>query len=413
MVRRPADTAAAAALSPSVVRLTTAAAAALCFRHPDKSDDPTASERFVAINAAYDILSDQQKRDEFDRYGRVTSEQQQQRQPQHQQQAGFHWSWGSQSVFQSYAAYTTNTDPLSSSSPQLHKLSADNYDTFVLSHSVSQQRTPEVWLVEVYAEVCNPCAAVHTAFAQTLRLLKEMELSAVVKLGAVHADFESRLVHQLGLRSVPHVFSISTDRWRQQQARTLVSRSPSHAELLQHLSSIFIASLPPQTLTLLHRLPLSANRPLLSLMRDAVRPPHPSRPVLFLVSSVSSSPSLLLSYVMAYHAADFSFCYLHMSSLPSRPVSLPDIGSALHIAASELHRMQSREQDSIFVFNGDAAAPLSHVASFASTAPVSSVLRLLSPRLHVVAPPLTVGNYYSLCVRRGQRSSSRLLRRAS
>ena len=37
--------------------------------HPDRSDDPNASEKFKEISEAYDILSDPEKREKYDRYG--------------------------------------------------------------------------------------------------------------------------------------------------------------------------------------------------------------------------------------------------------------------------------------------------------------------------------------------------------
>ena len=37
--------------------------------HPDKNKDPDAEKKFKEINAAYQILSDQEKRDKYDRYG--------------------------------------------------------------------------------------------------------------------------------------------------------------------------------------------------------------------------------------------------------------------------------------------------------------------------------------------------------
>lgn len=43
------------------------------FRHPDKSDDPLAESKFVEIKKAYELLSDNERRNAFDLHG-VTNE---------------------------------------------------------------------------------------------------------------------------------------------------------------------------------------------------------------------------------------------------------------------------------------------------------------------------------------------------
>lgn len=41
----------------------------IIFRHPDKSHDPKAEERFVEIKLAYELLSDPDRRKKFDDHG--------------------------------------------------------------------------------------------------------------------------------------------------------------------------------------------------------------------------------------------------------------------------------------------------------------------------------------------------------
>ncbi|KAH9504393.1 DnaJ sub C member 16, partial [Bulinus truncatus] len=51
-------------------------------RHPDKNKDPLATDKFTKINEAYETLSDQDRRTNYDKFG-YTSAQEQQRPPQH------------------------------------------------------------------------------------------------------------------------------------------------------------------------------------------------------------------------------------------------------------------------------------------------------------------------------------------
>lgn len=40
--------------------------------HPDQNKDPTAREKFQEVQSAYEILSDPQKKEQFDQYGEAT-----------------------------------------------------------------------------------------------------------------------------------------------------------------------------------------------------------------------------------------------------------------------------------------------------------------------------------------------------
>ena len=43
------------------------------FRHPDKTDNPKAEEKFVEIKKAYELLADTERRKAYDLYG-ITNE---------------------------------------------------------------------------------------------------------------------------------------------------------------------------------------------------------------------------------------------------------------------------------------------------------------------------------------------------
>ena len=51
-----------------VIMIVTANQAILIRRHPDKNKSPRANEKFIAVQEAYEMLQDEEKRREFDEY---------------------------------------------------------------------------------------------------------------------------------------------------------------------------------------------------------------------------------------------------------------------------------------------------------------------------------------------------------
>lgn len=69
-------------------------------RHPDKTNDPSAEERFVEIKQAYELLSDPERRRKFDDKG-ITEDDFYQR-PDH---PSFHTTNPFDDIFSQYGAY--------------------------------------------------------------------------------------------------------------------------------------------------------------------------------------------------------------------------------------------------------------------------------------------------------------------
>uniref|UniRef100_A0A1I8FCZ0 J domain-containing protein n=1 Tax=Macrostomum lignano TaxID=282301 RepID=A0A1I8FCZ0_9PLAT len=79
--------------------------------HPDKSKDPGASDRFVRINEAYEILSDASKRREYDMFGTVQAD------PRHPSFHSFHASPSPSSFTSTSSTLTRPAAPRWSRSP--------------------------------------------------------------------------------------------------------------------------------------------------------------------------------------------------------------------------------------------------------------------------------------------------------
>lgn len=43
--------------------------------HPDKNDSPDAGERFMKVNQAYQVLSDPERKQQYDRFGTIDEQQ--------------------------------------------------------------------------------------------------------------------------------------------------------------------------------------------------------------------------------------------------------------------------------------------------------------------------------------------------
>ena len=368
--------------------------------HPDKSTDADAAAKFHDINNAYELLIDKDKRAHYDRYGRVDTQQQHQQQQQHgRQQYSNPWAFMQQQHQQRYNEYSLNTDSVAQALPLVHKLTADNFDTFVSSHTSAQRRTAELWLIYVYTTDCSACTALHPHLARLTSQLRTSGLYRVVKVGRVHSDYESSLVRQLGVRTLPHLTSIVHRPDGTRQTQSLSYHHLNYDEISRHISNHLVHTRPIIGLSTLGG---NNRQRTVQLIKQRIETrEHTAQPDLYIFSSLSTSPSLLVAYVIAYFSSAFRYHYVYLPALLTPSFTAVDLAHELGVDASELHGA-----DNVFVRRGYHFSVLQHVQSFDGQADVQELVQSLRQWQWVAVPQLMADNYYSLCVNKRASSTS-------
>ncbi|XP_014353837.1 dnaJ homolog subfamily C member 16 isoform X2 [Latimeria chalumnae] len=161
--------------------------------HPDKNKNPGAEEKFIQISKSYEILSNEEKRSKFDRYGEVDDTRGHPQQHQHFRH--FHDSfYFDESFFQ----FSFN--------PGRRDFSDDKY-LMHFSHYVNEvvpDSYKKPYLIKITSDWCFGCIHIEPIWKEVVR---EMELVGV-GIGVVHAGYERRLAHHLGAHSAPSILGV-------------------------------------------------------------------------------------------------------------------------------------------------------------------------------------------------------------
>ncbi|XP_006815097.1 dnaJ homolog subfamily C member 16-like [Saccoglossus kowalevskii] len=159
--------------------------------HPDKNNAPDADEMFMKIQASYEILSDEERRRDYDNYGHTDP---------NQQQRGFSGFHGFQG-FQGFNEFQGFDFPFkrSSNSDQRHRINTMGYHSRVLPLS-----NKKPFLIYVTADWCFTCMRVEPVWEAVVKDLEPLGIGIAV----VNADYDRRLAEELGVRRVPAIVAV-------------------------------------------------------------------------------------------------------------------------------------------------------------------------------------------------------------
>ncbi|XP_053327632.1 dnaJ homolog subfamily C member 10 isoform X2 [Spea bombifrons] len=144
--------------------------------HPDKNqNDPTAHDKFLKINRAYEVLKDEDLRKKYDKYGEKGLED--------QQQGGQYESWS----FYRYD-FGIYDDDL-----EIVTLDRGEFDGAVNSG--------EVWFINFYSPRCSHC---HDLAPTWREFAKEMD--GLLRIGAVNCGDDRMLCRSQGINSYPSLY---------------------------------------------------------------------------------------------------------------------------------------------------------------------------------------------------------------
>ena len=168
--------------------------------HPDKNRSPDAEARFIEINKAYEILTDDDKRRDYDRFGTTDD-----RPRQGHEGGGFGFPFP-------FSFFRTNEGrggpggfrggPFSSffdSEPDELLINRHVYENGVIPESYRH-----VYLIFAYSDWCGNCKIVRKMFDQLYKTYKEKG----VKFATTDADVDRSLVYKLGITRVPSVMVV-------------------------------------------------------------------------------------------------------------------------------------------------------------------------------------------------------------
>ncbi|KAM3915907.1 dnaJ homolog subfamily C member 10 [Leptodactylus fuscus] len=147
--------------------------------HPDKNqNDPSAHDKFLKLNRAYEVLKDEDLRKKYDKYGEKGLD---------ENQGGHYESWS----FYRYDFGIYDDDP------EIFTLDKVEFDGAVNSG--------EVWFVNFYSPGCSHCHDLAPAWREFAK-----EMDGLIRIGAVNCRDERMLCRSRGINSYPSLYIFKT-----------------------------------------------------------------------------------------------------------------------------------------------------------------------------------------------------------
>ncbi|KAL4673934.1 hypothetical protein H8959_017868 [Pygathrix nigripes] len=160
--------------------------------HPDKNKDPGAEDKFIQISKAYEILSNEEKRSNYDQYGDAGENQGYQKQQQQREYRfrHFHENFYFDESFFHFPFNSERRDSID----EKYLLHFSHYVNEVVPDSFKKP-----YLIKITSDCCH---------GDIKRLHLNLPLFSGVGIGVVHAGYERRLAHHLGAHSTPSILGI-------------------------------------------------------------------------------------------------------------------------------------------------------------------------------------------------------------
>ncbi|XP_067826618.1 dnaJ homolog subfamily C member 16 [Heptranchias perlo] len=163
--------------------------------HPDKNKDPKAQDRFIQISKAYEILSNEERRLNFDKYGDADGQPGNLQQPQ-QHFRNFH-KYDSFFFDDSFFHFQFNT-------------ARDSFDDKYLLHfsqymsEVVPDSYKKPYLIKVTSDWCFSCVHIEPVWKEVVQELEPLGLG----IGVIDSGYERRLLNHLGVYQHPAIVGV-------------------------------------------------------------------------------------------------------------------------------------------------------------------------------------------------------------
>ncbi|KAG7472090.1 hypothetical protein MATL_G00104830 [Megalops atlanticus] len=162
--------------------------------HPDKNKNPEAEDTFIKITKSYEILSNEEKRANYDRYGQ-TDENQAYGQPQ-QGYRHFHDGFYFDESFFHFPFNNKGSRDAADSKYMLH------YNQYINDIVPDSFRRP--YLIKITSDWCFSCIHIEPVWKETVQELEALG----VGIGVVDVGYERRLANHLGAHRTPSILGL-------------------------------------------------------------------------------------------------------------------------------------------------------------------------------------------------------------
>ncbi|XP_036415877.1 dnaJ homolog subfamily C member 16 [Colossoma macropomum] len=159
--------------------------------HPDKNKDPGAEDMFIKITKSYEILSNEERRANYDWFGQTDENQHHGQAPQ-----GFRHFHDSFYFDQSFFHFTQSTRDFTDSK---HLLRYEHYMNEVVPDSFKRP-----YLIKITSEWCFTCIHIEPIWKETIQELEALG----VGIGIVDIGYEKRLANHLGAHRTPSILGL-------------------------------------------------------------------------------------------------------------------------------------------------------------------------------------------------------------
>uniref|UniRef100_UPI00398E3778 dnaJ homolog subfamily C member 16 isoform X1 n=2 Tax=Pristiophorus japonicus TaxID=55135 RepID=UPI00398E3778 len=167
--------------------------------HPDKNKDPKAEDQFIQINKAYEILSNEERRLNFDKYGDADGQPGNLQQPQHH----FRTFHKYDSFFFDDSFFHFQFNSARDSFDDKYLLHFSQYMTEVVPDSYKKPH-----LIKVTSDWCFSCVHIEPVWKEVVQELEPLGLG----IGVIDSGYERRLLNHLGVYQHPAIVGVINGR---------------------------------------------------------------------------------------------------------------------------------------------------------------------------------------------------------
>uniref|UniRef100_A0A3Q3WVA0 DnaJ homolog subfamily C member 16 n=1 Tax=Mola mola TaxID=94237 RepID=A0A3Q3WVA0_MOLML len=163
----------------------------LAKEHPDKNKNPGAEDMFIKITKSYEVLSNEDKRSNYDRYGQMDDT---------QPYGGGHYAHRHDSFHfdESFFNFPFNSKSQRDFADSKYILHFNQYVNDVVPNSY---RRP--YLIKITSDWCFSCIHIEPVWKEVVQ-----EMEALVGIGVVDVGYERRLANHLGAHRTPSILGV-------------------------------------------------------------------------------------------------------------------------------------------------------------------------------------------------------------